>query len=249
VDQEWNSANVLAIVDGPSANGSPGEEHGGSSFAIRAASSMSTRSAASALIRQRYEWRGYESNGLSASEEPNTTTFTAMSLDGARALGTISVRIDTPEAGLHCEAAYPEAVADLRRAGALACELGSLAVDGMSSKLVLCSLFHIAFIYATEARGARMLLAEVNPRHQTAYRVGLGFQQLGAERNCQRVGAPAVLLGIESEQASSQIARWGGTYKASGKSAGRSLYPYFFSPHEASGIAARIWGYGSAPGL
>ena len=99
-------------------------------------------------------------------------------------------------------------------------------------------MFHVAYMYVRRLHGCTDLLAEVNPRHASFYRRLLGFQQAGAERMCERVQAPAVLLWLPLEHAERQIARYGG--KAELLDSTRSLYPLFFSPTEEIGIARRL---------
>jgi hypothetical protein len=78
----------------------------------------------------------------------------------------------------------------------------------------------------------------VNPRHVAFYKRMLGFNQLGPERMCSRVNAPAVLLRLELEYVDQQIALLGG--KSDTASGVRSLYPYFFNKSDEIGITNRL---------
>ena len=79
---------------------------------------------------------------------------------------------------------------------------------------------------------------EVNPRHAPFYRRYLGFTRMGQERVCLRVNAPAVLLRLELSYVDEQIEKLGGRLDLAPSK--RSLYPYFFSKDEETGIAGRL---------
>jgi hypothetical protein len=117
-------------------------------------------------------------------------------------------------------------------------ELTGLAVaPRCGSKEVLAAMFHLAYIFGRRHRGATDLVIEVNPRHVTYYQRILGFRQVGPERTCDRVGAPAVLLHLDLDYVDAQIDSLAGRRG----SAQRSLYPYFFPKVEAEGLDRRIW--------
>jgi hypothetical protein len=99
-------------------------------------------------------------------------------------------------------------------------------------------LFHIAYIYAHRLNRCTDLLVEVNPRHVLFYKRMLGFTDCGPERLDPRVGAPAVLLRLDLGFAEQQIAEMGGHIELATEK--RSLYPYFFSEREESGIEWRL---------
>lgn len=205
-------------------------------YRIRLATSHGQRSDASFLVRKLYRWRGYSTDV--AHDAPTGVTLVAC--DEGRIIATVSVGFDSPK-NLAVQSLYPEEVAQLRAQGARLCEFTRLAVDRNGSSLeVLAMLFHIAFLYAVHVHGATHLLAEVNPRHVRFYLRMLGFSIAGPERICRRVGAPAVLISLALDHAEGQIARYGGQRNLA-KSM-RSLYPYFFSPREAQGIARRFFG-------
>ena len=66
----------------------------------------------------------------------------------------------------------------------------------------------------------------------------LGFEQLGQERMCPRVNAPAVLLHLPFAFATKEIAHHGGAFvEIPGV---KSIYPYFFSRQDESGMVARL---------
>lgn len=204
-------------------------------FQVRVADSDGHRGAASLLIERRYGWRGYDATGLEPERKPNVITLCA---DGpAGPLGTVTLGLDS-EAGLLCEATYPEEVAALRGPDVRLCELTKLAVDQSDfNKHIMASLFHIAYIYARVINERTTLLIEVNPRHVAFYVRALGFVVAGPERQCERASAPAVLLKLSLEHAERQIKRLGGR---GSQWPSKSIYAYCFSSHEEDGIVRRI---------
>lgn len=203
-------------------------------FKIRLANTEGRRNSASYLIQKRYAWRGYAASGPGASS--NRITLVASDVD--QTLATITVGFDSPE-GLMVEDLYRDKIDQLRSGGARVCEFTKLAVErNDQSKEVLAMMFHIAYMYARRLYQCTDLLIEVNPRHVRFYDRMLGFQVLGPERMCGRVGAPAVLLWLRLQHADLQIARYGGHKELAG--AVRSLYPFFFSPEEEMGIVQRL---------
>ncbi|MEW5943477.1 MAG: N-acetyltransferase [Pseudomonadota bacterium] len=206
-------------------------------FKIRLADSENHRNSASMLINKMYSWRGYGASPLPGiSEHPNRVTLVAS--DNGATIGTITLAFDS-EVGLLVDELYKQEVDRARRQNRRVCEFIKLAVDRESgSKMVLASLFHIAYIYARILGDADDVFIEVNPRHVAYYRRMLGFEQAGEERMCRRVNAPAVLLRLDFAHADKQIAELGG--RAGQVPGEKSLYPYFFSKKEEEGIARRI---------
>lgn len=200
---------------------------------IRLADSEGHRNDSSFLVRKMYGWRGYDADP--GHGHPNCVSLVAA--HDAKMLATITVGFDSP-AGMAVGALYPEQVEDLRAEGAELCEFTRLAVDRTEhSKELLAMMFHIAYMYAYRLHGRTDLLIEVNPRHVRFYARMLGFRQLGPERICPRVNAPAVLMWLPLRYAAEQIALYGGHRDAAGI---RSLYPLFFSPSEEDGILRRL---------
>ena len=205
-------------------------------FKIRAAHSSGQRSSASILIDRMYSWRGYQTTSVPDGQSLDRITLVASDRDVV--IGTMSVGFDGPE-GLLVEELFPGEVAALRESGSRICEFTKLAMDvDLSSKQVLASLFHVAYIYAHRIRGFDCLLIEVNPRHVRYYEKMLGFQVLGGERLNQRVDAPAVLLCLRFAHTQEQIGRFGGQPHLAPDQ--RSLYPHAFSVDEEAGIVARL---------
>jgi hypothetical protein len=110
---------------------------------------------------------------------------------------------------------------------------------------VLAALFHVSYIYGHLLMRYDNLLIEVNPRHVRYYQRMLGFRATGAPRQNLRVNAPAVLMSLDFAHARAKITKFGG--KPQYSLLERSLYPYFFSPIEESGIVGRLKSTGAPP--
>jgi len=205
-------------------------------FKVRLAITEDRRKSASLLIEKMYSWRGYESNALNS--DPNKITLVAHH-DNTVA-GTVTLGMDGPR-GLVVDELYKAEVDELRAKGRKIAELTKLAVDESSaSKSVLAALFHIAFIYAFHIHKYTDFVIEVNPRHALFYKRMLGFNLLGSERMCPRVGAPAVLLHLDLDYIGQKISELGGVLPP--PPGEKSLYPYGFSKEDELGIAQRLQG-------
>ena len=204
-------------------------------FHIRMAQTAGQRTAARLLLQKMYGWRGYE---LDAQDQhaPNRITLFAEG-DGAT-VGTMSLCLDDPVAGLPADDNFRDKLDDLRARGCRLCEPSRLAIDRQVSKRVFASLIHISYIYAHNIHGYTDYVIEVNPRHVMFYKRMLGFRDFGGERHCSRVQAPAVLLRLELSHMAAQIARFGG--QAEQRGGERSFYPFFFPPEDEPGITARL---------
>jgi hypothetical protein len=203
-------------------------------FHIRMANSARRREEASLLIRKMYGWRGYafEPNGL---HEPNKITLYAET--GGMVVGTMSLCLDSPIL-LPADENFSDKLDELRAQGRRLCEPSRLAIDKGVTKRVFASLIHISYLYARMIHGFSDYVIEVNPRHVMFYQRMLGFHDFGAERECTRVGAPAVLLRLPLEHMGEQIRIWGGSMEQHGEE--RSFYPYFFPSCDEPGISARL---------
>lgn len=207
-----------------------------SEFRIRLANTDNRRGAASILINKMYSWRGY-GNVATPIHNPNRITLLA-SGPADVPIGTISMGLDSP-LGLYADTMYHDELEQLRQQGKIICEYNRLAIDPeIKSKRVLASLFHIAYLYPYYLFGHTDGVLEVNPRHVRFYEKMMGFTQIGPERTCPRVNAPAVLLHTDFSYAEEQIRKWGGLMDKACHE--RSLYPYFFNPADEAGILGRL---------
>ena len=204
-------------------------------FKVRLANSDGRRESADLLIKKMYAWRGYDTSSA-LSDTPNRITLMA-DLKG-HIIGTLTLGLDS-SMGLLVDQLYKDEIDRLRQAKRLVCEFTKLAVDQASySQRVIAALFHLAYIYAHKIHGATDLVIEVNPRHVIFYQRMLGFSQLGEERMCPRVNAPAVLLRLTSEFIGAQTAQYGGAMRELPEV--RSLYPFAFSAEDEAGITQRL---------
>ncbi len=204
-------------------------------FKVRFAHSAGGRESAGLLVKKMYGQRGYElSEGAAVALERIT-----LAADFEHSvIGTLTIGLGD-SGKLFAEELYPEEVRTLRRHGRHVCEFTRLAIDAdVRSKRVIAALFHIAYLYPSKLLGYTEAVIEVNPRHAGFYKRMLGFTQLGDERTCPRVSAPAVLLHIDFGFVAQQVQQLGGRCEqAVGE---RSLYPYFFSPEDEAGILKRL---------
>lgn len=204
-------------------------------FKVRMADSEGRRSSASLLINKMYSWRGYEAN-TQLHENPNRITLMASDEDAT--IATISIGFDS-HVGLLADDLYKAEIDTLRAEGRRICEFTKLAIDNaVRSKRVLGAVFHIACIYSHRIQRFTDLVIEINPRHVKFYERMLGFIHAGPQRLNLRVNAPAILMRLEFAYVRSQVAKLGGRGESAKDE--RSLYPYFFSAAEESGIAGRL---------
>lgn len=209
----------------------PGEVTG--AFKIRLAQLTGFRRAAGTLVERRYSSRGYQVPG----QQADPFLFTFLAYDEGLIVGTVGVRLDS-EKGLSADELYRDEIDTLRQAGCRVCEFTRLAVDiKAANKPVLAGLFHTAYLFASALRGFTHAVIEVNPRHVSFYRRGLGFEPIGEERMNKRVQAPAVLLCVPFERISQSVVKHGGR---SADSAGRSLLSFSFDDEEEQGILKRL---------
>jgi hypothetical protein len=204
-------------------------------FHIRMANSMGRREAASLLLRKMYGWRGYAVDP-GVHHAPNKITLFAET--GGQTVGTMSLCLDNDEIGLPADENFRDKLDDLRAQRRLLCEPSRLAIDKGVSKRVFAALIHISYIYAHNIHGYTDYVIEVNPRHVMFYKRMLGFRDFGGQRDCTRVGAPAVLLRLELDYMGEQIRKFGGLMEQHGNE--RSFYPYFFPTWDEPGITGRL---------
>ncbi len=203
-------------------------------FHVRMANSERRREAASVLIKKMYAWRGY-SVDQPAGKPMNKITLLAES--GGIPVATMSLCLDSEE-GLPADEHFRDKLDELRRQGRRLCEPSRLAIDKGVSKRVFAALIHISYIYSHNIHAFTDYLIEVNPRHVLFYKKMLGFMDFGSERNCDRVGAPAVLLRLDLTYMGQQIRKFGGLMEQHGME--RSFYPFFFPMLDEPGITTRL---------
>lgn len=168
------------------------------------------------LVTRMYRQRGYLVPVTEAADPIRRVTLEACYKN--ETVGTLTVNLDSGE-GLQAESLYRDEIARFRREGARVCEFTRLALDAAEGAInTLAFLFHIGFIFAYRIHRATDLFIEVNPRHVLFYRRKLGFEQVGEERTCPRVNAPAVLLHKRLEDVARDLVRFGGVRTPENKS-------------------------------
>lgn len=205
-------------------------------FKIRLAHSDERVNNASLLIQRMYLRRGYDVSDM--HKVPDRITLMASQNDAV--VGTLTLGIDSGK-GLMADENYKQEVDQLRSEGRKVCELTKFAVDQTrGSKRVLASLFHIAYIYGRVLHNQTDVLIEVTSKHALFYKRMLGFVQYGEEHLNTRVNTMGVLLRLEIDYVDRQIATWGGRNGVDVTKHERSLYPYFFSKEDETGIVQRL---------
>jgi hypothetical protein len=203
-------------------------------FNIRLANSDHLRESASILIKKMYEWRGYSSHN-SLPHNPNTITLVTES--AGRTVATMTLCLDTDDE-LPADDNFGDMLDELRLNKRRLCEPTKLAIEKNLPNRVFASMIHISYIYARNIHKLTDYVIEVNPRHVMFYKKMLGFREMGEERLCTRVDAPAVMLRLSMEEMGEQIRKFGGQYEQCGRN--RTFYPYFFSPEDEKGITGRL---------
>ena len=170
------------------------------------------------LVTRMYRSRGYLIPVSEAGVNDSIRRVTLEACHSNRTVGTLTVNLGSGE-GLHAETLYGEEIAAFRRRGARLCEFTRLALDADDcGKNALACLFHLGFIFAFRINQASDLFIEVNPRHALFYRRKLGFKQVGEEKLCPRVNAPAVLLHKPLADFAEELSRLGGLRTPQNKS-------------------------------
>jgi hypothetical protein len=191
--------------------------------------------AACDLINDRYSWRGYGASHQIPADADHMT-FTAEVED--EVVGTITLAVDS-QRGLAVDGAFKDEMDRFRAMpGTKVCELTKFAFgSSIQSKELMAALFHIVFVYGHRTYGCTDLFIEVNPRHVRFYEAMLGFERVGPLKTNESVGAPAQLMWLKVAAIRDHINRCAG---GADRHNARSLYPFFFSPAEESGIYRRL---------
>jgi hypothetical protein len=188
------------------------------------------------LVTRMYRSRGYL---IPLSPQGSHDSIRRVTLEAChrnRTIGTLTVNLGNSE-GLNAEALSGEEMAAFRRRGPRLCEFTRLALDaGDCGRGALACLFHVGFIFAYRIHHATDLFIEVNPRHAAFYRRKLGFQQIGEERVCARVNAPAVLLHKRLALFAEELTRLGGLRTPQNQ----SLYALSLTPWEENDLVGTI---------
>ncbi len=191
------------------------------------------------LVERRYGDRGLRVTRERYSSRSQQGDIVCTARDGARIVGTLSVRFDDP-GGLHADLLFGQELDDWRSLGFTLCEFGGLAADrhAHEPRRVLAQLFHLGYLHAHRRAGVDRLVIEVNPRHLPFYRRCLGLMPVTGARHNPRVDAPAVLMSLDFASVREQIARWGGQPEL--LAAARNLYPLAWDAADEATMLARL---------
>lgn len=160
--------------------------------------------AARHLVHRRYAWRGYAFESaapewVSHAHPRRAQEITFVAASQMATIGTVTLGLDGP-LGLCAEETHGDIVGNVRANGRRVCELTRLAIaERADSRSVLASMFGLAYAAGRSIHDVTDVFIEVNPRHVAYYSRILGFAVAGAERQCERVRAPSVLLHLEVE--------------------------------------------------
>ncbi len=247
-----NWAKTIAVVEPPTrlrdvgllhgGQGEPGEASGTvrqDAFKIRLAHDAERTREARFLVEKRYRDVGYQ---LTAGDARQICPerITLATYKGDEVVGTLTIGFDTGQ-GLLADELYKAEIDQLRARGdRRVAEFCKLAIDTKkASKRVLASLFNVAYLYVVRIWHYTDMVIEVNPAHVSFYKRMLGFQELAGERMCPRVGAPAVLLHIETAYARELVRLYAGRAGQPGLT-DRSFYPYFMSAEKELALLQRM---------
>jgi hypothetical protein len=180
---------------------------------------------------------GYHGEGKPAHNScPDSITLSTY--HGDHVIGTMTLGFDIGH-GLMADALYKAEIDELRARGGTVAEITKFALDTkMTSKRFLASMFNVSYIYLRKLWRYTDVVIEVNPSHVAFYKRMLNFTEIGSERMCPRVNAPAVLLWLSLEDAEQKVSSVAGQHELAKND--RTLYPYFFPVTEEQRITNRL---------
>ncbi len=205
-------------------------------YSIHLVDSLKQRIKTSTFLQFMYASHGYHTESATTfTNNPNQITFEATSKQIL--LGTLTLAIDSDQ-GLLADDLYKQEIDNLRTKNRRICEISKLAFNkNTGSKRIFAELFHLAYIYAHHKHKATNAVIEVHPRHASFYKRMLGFNQIGKQRICPRVDAPAVLLHLGRRHVNHQLTSF---RLRSDNSNNKSIYSHFLSPHEEKKLKQKI---------
>ena len=209
-------------------------------FKIRLASNQERRQSAVFLVEKMYAWRGYDISGIGRSATGVSRIALMVYGRDNLPIGTLTVGFDGPN-GMLADELYRGELNAMRNRGRRLLEFTKLAIDrqASSSNRILATLTNVAYLYG-KMSDRNTAVIEVNPRHVAFYQGKLGFRQVGPERICPRVKAPAILLALDWEDMAGEIKKYGG--KKNDAAAAKSFYRYFFDEADEAGLIRRLKG-------
>lgn len=206
-------------------------------FKIRLAHNDERTRDAKFFVEKRYGEVGYHGDmGPSLHNCPESITLATY--HGDHVIGTMTLGFDVGH-GLLADALYKNEIDVLRARGGSVAEITKFALDTkMTSKRFLASMFNVAYIYCRKIWQYSDLVIEVNPSHAPFYKRMMSFTEIGEERICPRVHAPAVLLWVHADDIDKKVTEVAGHHELAKQD--RTLYPYFFEAREEARITDRL---------
>lgn len=174
--------------------------HGDGASAYRAGLASSEGQLVEALdfVRSNYSQAGYITPDSLAPTA--TESVTAVAKRHSKVIGTMSLWRDGA-AGLQADEIYHKELNRLRGPHTRVGEVGRLAMDSRTPPVLLLSSLVGKIADAGYLRwNITDYVVECNPRHVGFYTKMMGFSVLGGTRECNQVGAPAVLLHVKATQ-------------------------------------------------
>lgn len=218
----------------PEANGQVTRED---QFKIRLAHNDERTRDAKFFVEKRYSEAGYHGEG-GPTHKSCPESITLATYRGDQVIGTMTLGFDVGN-GLLADALYKAEIDALRARGGSVAEITKFALDTkMTSKRFLAAMFNVAYIYLCNLWRYTDLVIEVNPSHAPFYIRMLGFEEIGSERMCPRVNAPAVLLWLNLTEKQKVMRAVAGHHELAKQD--RTLYPYFFPAQEEARITERL---------
>ncbi|MDD5389585.1 MAG: hypothetical protein PHD37_09580 [Gallionellaceae bacterium] len=206
-------------------------------FKIRLAHNDERTRDAKFFVEKRYGEVGYHGAGGPGSNScPDSITLATY--QGEQVIGTQTLGFDVGN-GLMADELYKAEIDMLRARGCTVAEITKFALDTkLTSKRFLAAMFNVSYIYLRKLWRYSDAVIEVNPTHAAFYKRMLGFKEIGSERMCPRVHAPAVLLWLDLVEVEKKVAEVAGQHELAKQD--RTLYPYFFPPQEEARITDRL---------
>ncbi len=206
-------------------------------FKIRLAHNDERSRDAKFFVEKRYGEAGYQGVGGTMSNScPDSITLATY--QGEQVIGTQTLGFDVGK-GLLADELYKAEIDELRARGGTVAEITKFALDTkLTSKRFLAAMFNVSYIYLRKLWRYSDAVIEVNPSHAAFYKRMLGFKEIGPERMCPRVHAPAVLLWLDLVEVERKVAEVAGRHELAKQD--RTLYPYFFPPQEEARITDRL---------
>lgn len=206
-------------------------------FKIRLAHNDERTRDAKFFVEKRYGEVGYHgAGGPGSSNCPDSITLATY--QGEQVIGTQTLGFDVGN-GLLADELYKIEIDMLRERGCTVAEITKFALDTkLTSKRFLAAMFNVSYIYLRKLWRYSDVVIEVNPTHAAFYKRMLGFKEIGSERMCPRVHAPAVLLWLDLVEVEKKVAEVAGQHELAKQD--RTLYPYFFPSQEEARITDRL---------